>query len=124
MTVKNKILLVEDSNMAEAIIKPVLENTGYEIIVARDGEEGLNIFKERQQEIFVICTSRSMPIMNGIQMAREIKNINKDIPIILYTTDYIKPESTGGLIDSRVDKTESYSDTTLINEIQKYTPKG
>lgn len=80
---KFKILYVEDNNdISEEIIfflQMFIEN----LIVASNGEEGLEKFKETKPDI--IITDIQMPKMNGIKMIEEIKKINSDIPIIITT---------------------------------------
>lgn len=80
---KFKILYVEDNNdISEEIIfflQMFIEN----LIVASNGEEGLEKFKKTKPDI--IITDIQMPKMNGIKMIEEIKKINSDIPIIITT---------------------------------------
>lgn len=79
------ILYAEDS-------EPIAENTmltlnllNTKIIYAKDGQEGVEKFKEHQNEIDIILTDISMPIKDGLEMVEEIKEINFDIPIIITT---------------------------------------
>lgn len=79
------ILYAEDS-------EPIAENTmltlnllNTKIIYAKDGQEGIEKFKEHQNEIDIILTDISMPIKDGLEMVEEIKEINFDVPIIITT---------------------------------------
>lgn len=79
------ILYAEDS-------EPIAENTmltlnllNTKIIYAKDGQEGVDKFKENADNIDIILTDISMPIKDGLEMVEEIKEINFDIPIIITT---------------------------------------
>jgi YesN/AraC family two-component response regulator len=50
---------------------------------AKDGKEGLELYKTNKHD--VIVTDIKMPVMNGFEMSRAIKLINKEIPIIITT---------------------------------------
>jgi len=88
------LLYVEDE---ESIREPFLmltERYFKQVFVATNGEEGLDIFKQYQSEIDLIITDVRMPKMDGLKMAKQIKEINYEIPIIFVTafgdTDYLK----------------------------------
>ena len=59
---KKKILLVEDEENLALILKDTLEAQGYEIIVAPDGEDGLNLYYQFAPD--VIVTDVMMPKLN------------------------------------------------------------
>ncbi len=101
----NMILLyVEDNKMARDSMLMVLEEFFIDIVVAIDGKDGLNKFKDN--DIDIVLTDINMPNMNGLDMAKEIKKINRDTPIIVlsahqevdYFTDSIKTGIDGYLI--------------------------
>ena len=79
------ILYVEDN-------KDIKENTivslnllNATIIGANNGKEGLDLFIENNSKIDIILTDISMPVMNGLEMIEEIKQIRSDIPILITT---------------------------------------
>lgn len=79
---KNATLLyVEDDESIRNILERRLRAKVKNLYVAYDGEEGLAKYKEFKPDI--ILTDISMPNMNGIQMSRQIKAIDKNIPIII-----------------------------------------
>jgi len=75
------LLYVEDSRAIREILGKRLEKKVKKIIVAVDGEDGLEKYKEYKPDI--ILTDVTMPKMSGIEMSREIKEIDKDMPIII-----------------------------------------
>ncbi|WP_373001358.1 EAL domain-containing protein [Sulfurimonas sp.] len=75
------ILYVEDNEEARQFTMEMLKRFFKSITVAADGEDGLAKFKEN--EFDMILTDINMPKMNGLEMAKEIKSINKSIPILI-----------------------------------------
>ncbi|VAX28879.1 Transcriptional regulatory protein rprY [hydrothermal vent metagenome] len=83
MNKKAKILLVEDDPNLGGLIKEFLIVKGYDVDLAQDGEEGL---KKYNSEKFDICILDIMlPKMDGFTLAREIRSVDKMIPIIFLT---------------------------------------
>jgi len=96
MLLKNlTILYVEDDIETQKLIKKILNSSTKEVYVANDGEEGLKIYKEKNPDI--VLTDICMPKMNGLEMSREIKKINPNQPIGIFTAfdepEYIKEAS-------------------------------
>jgi CheY-like chemotaxis protein len=85
MCTKQKILLVEDSDTQAEMLKHVLENSGYNVVVAYNGEEGYQLFL--QQKPNLIISDILMPGMDGYELCEKIRtgSFYPDIPIILLT---------------------------------------
>jgi len=78
-----KILLVEDEEIMIGLLQKKLTNEGYEISVARDGEEGLKAMREVRPDLVLLDII--MPKMGGFEVMEEMgkdKNL-KDIPVIV-----------------------------------------
>lgn len=88
MTDKNRILVVEDSSTQRSIYKALLEEKGYAVVEASDGEEGLK--KAMEGHLDVIITDMSMPKMDGLEMIKVLKKDErtKFIPIICISATY------------------------------------
>jgi DNA-binding response OmpR family regulator len=80
---KKKILLVEDEENLALILKDTLEAQGYEIIVAPDGEDGLNLYYQFAPD--VIVTDVMMPKLNGFEMVKRIRQSDKNTPVLFLT---------------------------------------
>lgn len=80
-----KILIVEDSEIQGIMLKKLLEKAGYEVSWGKNGEEGLAMIREMRPDL--IISDIMMPVMDGYQMCRELKNDEalKVIPLILLT---------------------------------------
>jgi diguanylate cyclase (GGDEF)-like protein len=75
------ILYVEDDKETQERMQMILEEDVKIFYQAYNGEEGLKIYKEKQPDI--ILTDVNMPILDGLSMAKEIKNIDRSQPIII-----------------------------------------
>lgn len=81
---KLKFLFVEDEKDLLDIIAETLQKLGVNFLTATNGEEGLEVLKNNS-DIDIVVTDISMPIMNGIEMIREIKNFNSEVNIVVMT---------------------------------------
>ncbi len=77
------ILYVEDDEIIMEQAKLSLEKIFKKVYTACDGEAGFNIFKNNQSNIDVIITDIKMPKVDGIQMCLQIRELNKDIPVLI-----------------------------------------
>ena len=78
-----KILYVEDNQEARESTEIILEEFFKSIIVAVNGQDGLDKFKQNQENIDLIITDINMPKLNGLEMTKEIRKINNNIPILV-----------------------------------------
>lgn len=81
-----QILAVDDSDTMREMVKETLELGGYDVILAVDGVDGVKKFAEHS-DVNLIIADINMPNMNGIEMIREIRKLNKDVPILTLTTE-------------------------------------
>ena len=91
MTTMTKVLLVEDDANLCYIIKGGLEDMigGYEVETASDGQEGIRKWKSWKPE--VIVSDIEMPVMDGYEMVRRIRESDACIPI-LFTSGRVSPK--------------------------------
>ena len=79
------ILYCEDDISLRDITANILKQFVKKLYLADNGADGLKIFEEHKDEIEIIITDINMPKMNGLEMVKEIKKINQNIPIIITT---------------------------------------
>ena len=73
-----KVLLIEDHPMNIEIAKELLEKKEIQVICATNGKEGLDSFESSNEgEIDLILTDIRMPIMDGQEMAKQIRALNR-----------------------------------------------
>jgi len=76
-----KILLVDDEESIQMVYREEFEDDGYQVISALDGVAGLEKFKEEKPDIVILDIQ--MPGMNGVEVLRQMKNIDASVPVIL-----------------------------------------
>lgn len=82
-TDKITVLLVEDETTLAFIIKNTLEEDGFVIHTAADGEEGLRMVPEVQPDIIVADVM--MPRMDGFEMVRRLRQTDRRTPVLFLT---------------------------------------
>ena len=82
MNTNQRILVVDDDRNICEIIRLYLEKEGFEVLIAYDGQQALEIFKEKTPSVVVLDVM--MPKMDGFQVCREIRRVSS-IPVIMLT---------------------------------------
>jgi len=77
------ILYVEDNLEARESTLGLLENIFHTITLAKDGQEGLEIFKATPHAFDMVISDINMPYMNGLEMSYAIKQLNPKVKITL-----------------------------------------
>jgi len=95
------VLLVENNSDSKKIIYDILIDNFEKVITAQNGDEGLKKFKKYNPNM--VITDVFMPIIDGLDMAKCIKEISKDTPIIILST-HCEKETLLKAIDVGIDK--------------------
>lgn len=89
-----KILLVEDDPNFGTILKDYLTINNYDVTHAKNGMEGFEKFKRNDYDLCILDVM--MPYKDGFTLAKEIKEKNKDVPIIFLTAKSLKEDVLKG----------------------------
>jgi len=91
-----RILFVDDEEMLVELGRAALERLGYKVTAMTESREALKTFSIDPSLFDLVITDHAMPQMAGAQLAKELLNVRRDIPIILCTghSDNISPESS------------------------------
>lgn len=90
-----KILLVDDDPNCLDAIDQILRRDGYETIKADEGRPALQLLPNHAIDLAIV--DFNLPDMNGLHVLREIKRINKNIPIIIMTSEQSMDVRTSSL---------------------------
>jgi CheY-like chemotaxis protein len=74
------VLVVDDDETMRDLLKRVLERSGFEVLTARDGQDGLERFGSRNVDLTI--TDMVMPVMDGVEMMRKLVAEQPSIRII------------------------------------------
>ncbi|HBG46172.1 MAG TPA: hypothetical protein DDW94_04190 [Deltaproteobacteria bacterium] len=80
---KFKILITDDDLDLRELLTEAIRNWGYEVSLARDGEEALK--KLRMDHFHMVITDLMMPGMDGLALLQRIRELDKDILVIIIT---------------------------------------
>ncbi len=78
-----KVLIVEDDEDFLFILQANLKKEGFSVITAKNGKDGLTMIEKEKPDLIVLDIL--MPVMDGLEMAMEMKKNNMTIPIIFLT---------------------------------------
>jgi DNA-binding response OmpR family regulator len=84
---RETILVVEDDFNICALVRMFLENAGYTVVTADDGEEGLRVYKKHQPSIALLLTDVRMPKMNGPDLADRVLQLDSHLPVLFMSGD-------------------------------------
>lgn len=87
---KKHILIVEDNRINQTVTKRILENIDVVCSIANNGEEAIALVKENTFDL--ILMDINMPIKNGFEATKKIRDFNTNIPIIALTAVEIEEE--------------------------------
>lgn len=95
------VLCVDDSEDILLICRTVLESGGYQVFTAASGAEALQLLKEHPVDAAVIDSV--MPGMCGTDLAREIKRVAANVPVIMFSSSE-RPHEVDQFVDSYLSK--------------------
>ncbi|MDD5596766.1 MAG: response regulator [Victivallaceae bacterium] len=90
------ILIIDDEPIIRITATKMLELLGYNVLTAKDGEVGVKVFKEHQEEIRAVILDMAMPVMTGDEAYKRLKEIDPQVKVLV---------ATGFTNDQRVRKT-------------------
>ena len=86
-------LLVDDEEVVRRTAGAVLKRLGFEVLVAADGREALELFEANIDSVRVVLLDMTMPVMDGSETFRELKRLRPDVRVVL-SSGYNEQEAT------------------------------
>ncbi len=119
-----RILVIEDNVAYNKMLKMILEEKGYEVSTAFNGNEGLSLFKENKFDLIV--TDIYMPEKEGMETIKEIRSIDPNIKIIAMSgggkyKEFIYLQFTKDLGADRIFK-KPFDNRELLQAISELVP--
>ena len=93
-TIKTNLLLVEDDKNLGGLLKEYLLAKGYNVQLALNGKEGFDLFIKNKYDACILDVM--MPVKDGITLAKEIRESDKNIPLIFLTAKTMKEDVIQG----------------------------
>jgi len=112
------VLFIDDEEIVRSLAERALKTHGYTVLLAKDGEQGLKLFRENADNIRGVVLDLTMPSMSGEETLRRLKEIRTDIPVILSSgfsemevVSRFKGQGLAGFLQ------KPYKSTTLLEKI-------
>ena len=126
MSSKKKILLVEDDVNLGNLLSDSLEIKNYDVVLKRNGEDAFTEFKANKFDMCLLDVM--MPKKDGFTLAKDIRKMNSNVPIVFLTAKALKEDTIEGLklgADDYITKPFSMEELTLrMDNIFKRMPKA
>lgn len=109
---KKKVLMVDDDEGFLELMRGNLDSWGFQVSLVSDSRKTMEVFKSESFDIVIL--DYRMPVMDGLSVLREIRSINNEIPVIMFTghPDTSTMDGSGKLgISAFVPKECIYADT-------------
>jgi CheY-like chemotaxis protein len=90
------ILLVDDDPDVRLLTRTFLEHEGYSVFSSGDAERAAQIYRSVPQ-IDLVVTDLYMPVRSGMELARELKAIRREVPVLLISGGVLQDEQEAGL---------------------------
>ena len=113
-----RILLVDDEEVLVRLTESMLKELGYEVRGYTGGVEALETFKSSPHAFDLVITDQVMPGLTGTELARRIKEIRPEIPVIL-ASGYALPSPEGTILPFDRSITKPLTRATLDSLIRK-----
>ena len=117
-----KVLVADDSGVMRKIIVRALNGCGMtDIVEAKDGKEGWNLFQAEQ--IDCVLTDWNMPEMNGLELLKAIRGSGSEVPVIMITTEGEKAKVLEAIHAGVTDYLcKPFEQEDLMAKLDKYAP--
>ena len=131
MAQQHTVLFVDDDKLMRYVTELSLEQNGLQVISADGGQTALELYSDHDTEIDLALIDIRMPIMDGVELYRQLRAINTNLPIVLCSgwaeTEEVQPfldtddnlrfrgkpfcyESLSGLIERMIERNSHYTD--------------
>ncbi|MDQ6990252.1 MAG: response regulator [Mariprofundaceae bacterium] len=87
------ILIIDDEHLICETAAMILEHIGFETLTAKDGEDGIRVYREHQHNVAAVLLDMTMPRMDGKTCFTELQRINPDVKVVL-SSGYSEQEAT------------------------------
>jgi PAS domain S-box-containing protein len=113
------VLVIEDEEMLIELLKSTLEAKGYHVLLARDGVEAVDLYRQYHHEIAVVLSDVGLPRLSGIELCRELKKINPAVKVALasgYLDQTMKQELA--TVDAKVFIQKPYNPDAVLRQVR------
>lgn len=89
------VLVIDDEDEVRLVMRRLLESAGFNVLLATDGVDGVNTFRNFHEQTGVVLLDLTMPRMGGAETFRELRRIQSNVKVVL-TSGYGRQEALTG----------------------------
>jgi PAS domain S-box-containing protein len=79
------ILVVDDEEIVRAILREMLTSLGYDVRLASNGRDAVELYRERSADIDLVLLDLTMPVMNGRECFDELRKVDPEVKVVIAT---------------------------------------
>ena len=113
-----KLLMVEDNRSVSEMMSMFFQKEQWEAAFAYDGDEAIEMFNQQVQDWDIVTLDLNLPGKDGMEVAKEIREKSKTVPIIMLTARDSESDQVLGLEYADEYVTKPFSPITLIARIK------
>jgi len=120
LPVGGTILLVDDEDAVLRVAQTALTQSGFSVLVAHDGQEALDVFQSRADEITAVVLDVTMPRMDGEETFRALRLIRPDVRVLMssgYSEQHAMAHFTGERLMGFIQK--PYLSKALVEKLRQ-----
>lgn len=123
-----RILLVDDEELLRRATRRYLVKAGFDVVLARDGEDGLAAFHASAEAFDAVIVDLSMPGMDGVQLIREPRSLRPEVSVILTSgctaSDLASRLSDGDQAPPDMFLQKPFAPSLLVQELRRLLQVG
>jgi PAS domain S-box-containing protein len=124
MTSPATVLLVDDDEMVRGVTRMALERMGCRVLIAKDGQEGVDVFGQHSSEVDLVILDLTMPLLSGEEVFGQLRRLSPKVRVLL-SSGYNEAETTnrfaGKGLAGFIQK--PYTPSELRRKLQKIMPE-
>ena len=93
---RTTVLLVDDEELLRRLLSRMLLEAGFTVVDAENGRQALEIARDLDGQLGLVVTDLHMPVMDGLEFAREFRPIRPSVPILFITGRDLPERSASG----------------------------
>lgn len=113
-------MIVDDQAVIRSMLREIFEPENFDVSDATDGAEGVR--KAQAEKPSLIILDLSMPLMNGLEAARELKMLMPDVPLLMFTNNavgIVEKEARSAGISAVISKSDSDAMRRLLAQAKE-----
>ena len=79
------ILVIDDERVVRDMLSTALERFGYSVLVAPDGRAGLDLYRERGEEVSLVLLDLCMPGLSGVEVLAQLREMDPQLRVAVLT---------------------------------------